>query len=432
MMSILCHDYYMTGVLNDPAKQRQTGAKPSKAEVPPVPKASIAKVRSSDFETYLAHIQPVFERYRSNKLSNEDDLSGSAASPYGSLHTILDGPASGRNPYAQNILSSESLALDAVDIAPPPPPRELPMIENVPAVFFDPAFHLEDPATFDAVCEGADIVGHTGPNPPLSTNSILQEKLSYYLDTVEVHLIREIENRSSSFFEALSNLQALHQETLGCVSQIHSIREKIKHIQSTECSDGMQVIQLQIKRRNLQKLQETIQLIKEIKETQPMIQVLLGQGDYFAALDLIDATRHLLQEGRDGLQLKGIKALANFASQLDEMEKAVGIMMQHDFMSILLSDLTYRIETLDFATAQKYLQTGETPPQADGEDDLKQRLTSSTLGLVRTDMLASTLQGYRDRLLTDIKDIVRKVGRTCSFKPRVTDHLRNILVLSIR
>ncbi|RCI05882.1 hypothetical protein CU098_003366 [Rhizopus stolonifer] len=372
----------ISGVLNDPAKTKDV-TKPNKADIPPVTHASIARIKPSDFESYLEHIQPAFERYQHNKLNTPSY----PVTPEEELEEEDNKQVkrTSRNPYSlPQLLSSESLLDDDTKT----PPRDLPMLENVPAIFFEPDFFLENPHVFDTVCEGADIVGNSGPNPPLSTNSILQEKLSYYLDTVEIHLLQEIENRSSSFFEALSNLQQLHQQTLDCVSQIHTIRQKMKQIQDTECQDGLSMIRLQVKKRNLEKLHQVTRTIKEIRSAQPTIQSLLGAGDYFAALDLIDQTKTTLQQH----DLSEIKALANFSAQLDEMQKAVGVMMQHDFLSILLSDLSYRLEN---------------KTKVD-QDELQDRLKPSTTGLVRTDMLLPTLQEYRERLMVDIKDIVRK------------------------
>ncbi|KAL7325236.1 hypothetical protein PS15p_207747 [Mucor circinelloides] len=422
----------ISGVLNDPAKAKDL-TKPNKADIPPVSHAAIPKIKTSDFESYLSHIGPAFERYQQYKLSSKDEDTNSypstpntaavageeeeAFSPFG-RHPAK---RTGRNPYSlpQHILSSESLLDDDAKT----PPRELPMIENVPPIFFEPDFLLENPQVFDTVCEGADIIGNSGPNPSISTNSILQEKLSYYLDTVEVHLLGEIENRSSSFFEALSNLQALHQQTLNCVSQIHTIRQKMKQIQNTECKDGLEIIRLQVRKRNLEKLHRVTTIIKNIRSAQPMIQVLLGQGDYFAALDLIDETRNVLSgknssDDQEPIDLTSVKALSNFSSQLDEMEKAVGVMVQHDFLSILLSDLSYRVESLDPAAAKQSLLnlaerstdtvTNNSNDLDEAERDLKERVTPSALGLLRTNMLTTTLQGYRERLMVEIKDIIRK------------------------
>lgn len=444
--------------MNDPAKRSADISKPSKADIPPVAHASIPRIKPSDFEAYVTHIGPAFERYQNNKLNKENEIANhDTLSPYPATEEEESSSGGGRhgqhnkrvsrNPYSlpQHVLSSESL-LD--EDAAKTPPRDLPMLENVPSIFFQPDFFLENPQVFDTVCEGADIVGNSGPNPPVSTNSILQEKLSYYLDTVEVHLLREIENRSSSFFEALSNLQALHQQTLDCVTQIHTIRQKMKQIQETECKDGLEVIRVQVRKRNLEKLHRVTEIVKDIRSAQPMIQVLLGQGDYFAALDLIDETRdvlggkkgHQLTNGEkevdvaeeEPIDLSAVKALANFSTQLDEMQKAVGVMMQHDFLSILLSDFSYKLESLDSNTAKQSLvklaestnnisgennkDGGGLLPKNDGwdnidlemEQDLQERMTPSTVGLLRTDMLTATLQGYRERLMVEIKDIVRK------------------------
>lgn len=419
----------ISGVLNDPARRAQDISRPSKADIPPVAHASIPRIKPTDFDAYLQHVGPAFERYQFNhKDSNHDEPVVNVELP--SVEEEYSPKQKRRNPYSlppQHVLSNESL-LD--EDATKTPPRDLPMLENVPSVFFQPDFLLENPQIFDVVCEGADIVGHSGPNSPISTNSILQEKLSYYLDTVEVHLLREIENRSSSFFEALSNLQALHQQTLDCVSQIHSIRKEMKKIQETECKAGLEVIRIQVRKRNLEKLHRVTEIVKDIRSAQPMIQILLGQGDYFAALDLIEETRDTL-EGRKGLQLnKGeeedsepidlsnVKALANFSSQLNEMQKAVGVMMEHDFLSILLSDLSYKMENIDSAKAkEELLKLAESSEEnknewenvdLEQEKDLLERMTPSTVGLLRTDMLVTTLQAYRERLMVEIKDIVRK------------------------
>lgn len=405
-------------MLNDPAKPKDL-AKPSKADIPPVTQATIPRIKPTDFEAYLNHIAPVFERYQYNKISNKEEEESSyngpadeedVLSPMNKQHS----KRASRNPYSlpQHILSSESLLVDEND-ASKTPPRDLPMLENVPSIFFEPDFYLENPQVFDTVCEGADIIGHSGPNPPVSTNSILQEKLSYYLDTVEVHLLREIENRSSSFFEALSNLQALHQQTLDCVEQIHTIRQKMKKIQESECKEGLEIIRIQVRKRNLEKLYRTTAMVRDIQSSQPEIQALLSQGDYFGALDRIEKTRRALSG--EQVDLSAVKALSRFTEQLDDMQKSVGIMMQHDFLSILLSDLSYRIESMDKDSAKQALltQNDQWDNSIDGEKEderqLKERLTTCTVGLLRSDMLSSTLQSYRERLMVEIKDIVRKM-----------------------
>ncbi|ORX50830.1 Vps54-domain-containing protein [Hesseltinella vesiculosa] len=399
----------ISGVLNDPAKR--TTASGKSADIAPVPQASISNVRRTDFDAYLQHIVPVFERYQYNKLTNQEDgstifglntqqpaLTTSTSTPTTTTTTPSLTPGSiynaksSRNPYSlpQQVMSTDSLL--SVESAPSPQ-RDLPMLENVPSVFFDELFHLENPRTFDAVTESADVVGNSGPNPPLSTNHILQEKLSYYLDTVEIHLLQEIENRSPSFFEALSNLQALHQQTRQCVDQIHALRAKMQRLAAVEARPGLEVIRLHVRHRNLVLLHDALTTIKDLVSAQPMIQILLGQGDYFGALDLIRETRAVLHHQQDSsnddekslkIDWRSVKALMHLSTQLDEMEKAVAAMMQHDFVSILM------------------VGTDQDPTA------LKDRLASSVMGLLSTQALDASLQDYKDQSCLEIKDMIRK------------------------
>lgn len=72
------------------------------------------------------------------------------------------------------------------------------------------------------------------PQPPgrkaLATNAILQEKLSWYMDTVEVHLISAISTASTSFFAALGSLRELQTEASDSVARIKGLREDLKRL----------------------------------------------------------------------------------------------------------------------------------------------------------------------------------------------------------
>jgi vacuolar protein sorting-associated protein 54 len=104
-----------------------------------------------------------------------------------------------------------------------------PPLSTIPAVYFDDDFHLENPRTFDVVSERSEVIRPTNsgeekvegngvaaaPRKALATNAILQEKLSWYMDTIEVHLINSISTASTTFFTALGSLKELHAEAEG-------------------------------------------------------------------------------------------------------------------------------------------------------------------------------------------------------------------------
>ncbi|KAK3827581.1 MAG: Vps54-like protein-domain-containing protein [Benniella sp.] len=418
VVNILC-ELAISGVLNNPTKRPSSTAKPTKADIPPVAPVSVRKVKASEFDSYIKHITPVIERYQGNRAGVKSADGANAHSPRSPFNeSLANRIESVRNPYSVPELPESK---ESVPMKPSMP--DTPALSTVPSIFFDPDFNFENPRTFDLVCE------QTGPSDAKSnatsivTNSILQEKLSHYLDTVEIHLMTEISRRSTSFFEALSNLQALHSQTLECVSQIHVLRAQLARIDHTQSKQGLEVVRLKRRRRNLGLLHNGIRMVKEIRSTQPMIQVLLGNTDYFGALDLIDGAQQVLIDGDmkrlescpgfdpslnlvpsstaiatpRSLDIRGVSALVHFGGQLTEMRKMIGKMMESDFVELLLNDFRSRVGKLDVGTLLVDLS----------KTDLQDKLLPLIYGLLRTNRAAFALQAYREQILQETKNIIK-------------------------
>ena len=78
----------------------------------------------------------------------------------------------------------------------------------------------------------------------LATNAILQEKLSWYMDTVEVHLISAISTASTSFFAALGSLRELQTEAAESVAKIRELREDLKRLDEQMAIGGLEVVKI--------------------------------------------------------------------------------------------------------------------------------------------------------------------------------------------
>ncbi|KAF9930031.1 hypothetical protein FBU30_000944 [Linnemannia zychae] len=464
----------ISGVLNNPTKRPSSTAKPTKTDIPPVAPVSIRKVKASEFDSYIKHITPVFERYQNNRAGAKPVEGASIHSPRSPFGTSFDSVAnhlqpqnatptldqgtqgimnrteSARNPYSVPDLSEIN---EPVPLKPTKPAMpDTPALSTVPSIFFDPNFNFENPRTFDLVCEQTGPAESRNNTTSIVTNSILQEKLSHYLDTVEIHLMTEISRRSTSFFEALSNLQALHSQTLECVSQIHVLRAQLARIDHTQSKQGLEVVRLKRRRRNLGLLYNGICMVKEIRSTQPMIQILLGKSDYFGALDLIDGAQRVLMEGDmkyleatpgfdpslglvpsssaiipspRSLDIRGVLALVHFSGQLTEMRKMIGKMMENDLVDLLINDFRLRIGKLDVATLLTDLgkvdtsNTKFTKPnftrginpllskQVERESDLQEKMMPLVQGLLRANRAGIALQTFREQILQEIKNIIK-------------------------
>ena len=124
-------------------------------------------------------------------------------------------------------------------------------LREVPALYFKEDFQLEDGATFRAAC----------PFSNVNENLVLQEKLSHYLDVVELHLVKEISLRSNSFFEAQGQLQDLNVKIVEGCSRIRELKEMIRLLDVDLVGSARQIQELNATRTNLLALQQKLRLI---------------------------------------------------------------------------------------------------------------------------------------------------------------------------
>lgn len=127
-------------------------------------------------------------------------------------------------------------------------------LREVPALYFEEDFEIEDGGTFRAACPGSSV----------EENLVVQERLSQYLDVVEVHLVKEIALRSNSFFEAQGELAGLSSRIVEGCSRIRELKETIRVLDSDIVELARQVQELSSNRRNMLVLQQKLRLISNV------------------------------------------------------------------------------------------------------------------------------------------------------------------------
>lgn len=129
-------------------------------------------------------------------------------------------------------------------------------LREVPALYFKEDFALEEGPTFRAAC----------PFSTVSENLGLQEKLSQYLDVVELHLVKEISLRSNSFFEAQGQLEDLNVKIAEGCSRIRELKETIRLLDSDLVDSAREIQDLNSTRSNLLALQQKLRLILYVNQ----------------------------------------------------------------------------------------------------------------------------------------------------------------------
>ncbi|XP_054830999.1 vacuolar protein sorting-associated protein 54 [Eublepharis macularius] len=213
-------------------------------------------------------------------------------------------------------------------------------LEQVPKIFMKPDFALEDPVIFNMVLPWShfNTAGGKG-NRDAASSKLLQEKLSHYLDIVEVNIAHQISLRSEAFFHAMTSQHEL-QDYLRKTSQaVKMLRDKIGQIDKVMCEGSLKVLRLSLTRNNCIKAYNKLKLMATVHQTQPTVQLLLSTSEFVGALDLIATTQEVLQQ-----ELQGIHSFRHLGSQLCELEKLIDKMMTAEFSSYAHSDLNRPLE----------------------------------------------------------------------------------------
>lgn len=330
-------------------------------------------------------------------------------------------------------------------------------ISTIPNVYFEDSFHLENPRTFDVVSEWAEVAPrHNGFNSigldelessisarfgrrkALSTNAIIQEKLSWYMDTVEIHLISSISNASTSFFSALGSLRSLQQETEESISKIKRIREELARLNQNVAYSSLRIAKMQRRKTNLQKLLHISQHLLYITNGISRCETLIDEDALDAALDLAKALQlslstdmitrnaelavpHLFGLGKDKSPLGSLEVVSKMQNDLEEVKRRIGRGYETRFLDLVLRDLRSHLKSmppkdvLQMWAVQSQRNRGEQsrsqsliPSYLQIHDDFRSSLLHIVRGLYYSGMATSAIAVLREAVVREIKILIRK------------------------
>ncbi|KAJ3333446.1 hypothetical protein HDU76_008068 [Blyttiomyces sp. JEL0837] len=417
--------------------------------LPPIPPTAIKKIRTSDFDPYIKALSDVFDKFQYNRaiglsaategtplLSATEDVDSDSWKELleiASKIIVLEEQGKKRVNSTHHTHRARMVSANA------------PPLDTVPYFFRDMDFNLGNPNTFAKVYENADFSKLSLSDVNL-TSSLLQDKLTLFLETVDVHLIKEISTRSTSFFSALSTLQALHQETHECVTQINELRSKLSNLSKVSIKQGLEVGRLNTRRDNVVKLYNGVKRIATVQQTQPMIKSFLEMANYTAALDLMEDTCKELKglgsddSEKEGIDLSGVQCILHLSSQLNETWATLEKTMKQELVDVLIRQVQYAVESMD--QTSKLSPTFQGAPvgtfvsnimknnpkmqinvnwqagtKIDANRNFAKQLEPLVVGLLRMDKLGSALQLYKENLMREIKIMTRKFYPTIVSPP---------------
>lgn len=355
----------LPAVLNDPnrGKQKDFFTKlwgdsfVERTDIQPSP--YLPEITAAHFESYLRKIGKRYKKHERMKIS--------APQPENSqlLHSFP-------NLRVPPLRSSDKLKIE---------------VDAIPKIFLQSNFSLSDPETFNAVYHASADQGTALSNASVSTMSsgkLLQEQLSHYLDMVEVQIAHQVAHKSDAFFLAMRSHDALMEQMTETISVVKSLRGSVKVLDETLVQDSLKILKLKRARSNYVRVYQKLKLMASVRETQPMIQLLLSTPDYVAALDLIQTSQEMLKH-----ELPGILSFRHLGSQLNEMGRLIDKMLSAEFERYATADLNRPL---------------------DGDQGVLEgdKLVSIILGLLRQKHF-NFIDTYKSEAFTTIRAVVKQL-----------------------
>ena len=418
-------------VLNHPTKR----AAPPKAHstLPTVVPADLPRVRRKDFDPYLKDIAPHWATFQRSRQYAKRARSASIAPD-------VDASFEAQSP------TSVSMSLESIQTTKVHP--SMASLDMVPDIFFSPDFNLTNPATFALVTEQTqtvDEVGNMSSEQDLASISYslpLLEKLSHYADTVEGHLVQEIQARSSSFFSALTNLHDLQSESERCLRKIVDLKAMLQQIDEKGAKKGLELAREANKISRIQRLEDGVELVRHIQDRRAIAQGLTNAADWKDALTVVEDIRSLLEIKADletnpstrdlgqsqrlppvgeeevgdrtndevsatknlsavirDVSIPSLHAFSSLPDDLREMTLKIAMTLSREFADVTMHDLSMRIAA------------NGPEPELDDEEALLERLNSLVVGISRTGDggVKDALDKWREVVLREVETVIEQV-----------------------
>lgn len=441
---------------------------PSTKDIPPVTLTNIPHVEPAAFNPYLSQVGNLYDAFQRAKAEAEAEVSQGlrrdsakkddfadiiergrpTGSPSGAPRLSASPAESpGGRPKARRRTSGSKRMLPTVT-----------PLSTIPTVYFDENFHLENPRTFDIVSERSEVVRPANakgavdanaangtleaPQPlgrkALATNAILQEKLSWYMDTVEVHLISSISTASTSFFAALGSLRELQSEASDSVAKIKSVREDLSRLDQQMAVGGLQIVEMKRRRENLKKLTDATDQLHTVIVGLSHCDEVVDKGELEAAMGRLNIVEGLIfgtLDTRDPsattwiqtrlpstiIDLRHLRALDGVSEGINQLKLRIGKGFEARFLETLLADLRHHVNTVPSQdTLRRWVTTSQRargeharmksvlPAYLSTSPGFRAELRANLMGLSGSNFTGQAAASFRDAILREMKVIIRK------------------------
>ncbi|PRT53442.1 Vacuolar protein sorting-associated protein 54 [Wickerhamiella sorbophila] len=295
--------------------------------------------------------------------------------------------------------------------------QDLQSLETVPAMFFSEHFHLDNPRVFDAVIEDSQTATFD--------SAILQEKLSWYIDTVELHLIDRISNASSTFFSATAQFNDIQDRSNELSSGLMELKRTLEIVSTHSIKKACLSVELARKLSDVQRLMASVRQLGLAVEKLDDLEHISESGDMASFLDHVDVVEKLIvgKENRwlQGEALVDLSRLGILQPRLKELGDAklkAGRFYVEELKSCLIGDLHRHVASVPVSETLARLGRGIAGSKRSSDstlenqylvvdDSLREAVKTILHGSIRAHTTELAVAEYRDAATREIKTLIR-------------------------
>uniref|UniRef100_A0AC34F5Y1 Vacuolar protein sorting-associated protein 54 n=2 Tax=Panagrolaimus sp. ES5 TaxID=591445 RepID=A0AC34F5Y1_9BILA len=167
----------------------------------------------------------------------------------------------------------------------------------------------------------------------------LHNRLEFYHDSVGALLNCQLESKSEEFWKTVNSYGALQCDLEGAKQKVSSIRNGLKIANENIVQKMKRVVEIHQERKNKVLLLQRLRDIACLRDAQTTVQMLLNQNDFPKALECIEMAQEVLHS-----DLKGVNCFRHLSTQLDELHKVIGRMLQDDFVALIQKEFGKPLE----------------------------------------------------------------------------------------
>ena len=351
------------------------------------------------------------------------------------------------NPLTEDILlklsqNERKSSIDSSTSSPSSPtsienPKELStQLDSIPQVFQDPDFRLDDPRIFKQVLKGTTLMfDENDPNLSITNNTELQEKLSDYLDIVEMNLVDEIAKSSDSFFSTIGDIENIQKKSTDCVTNYHTLMNKVDQLERNQSRKGLDILHKMIERRNVETLEQSLLQIQYITSLFQLANKSFTHGDYSKGLNQISAVENLLK-GVDHeditdeeiqkiypklnlIDLSYLPAFIHLQNDLATLKRECSKGYIDGFVELLVEDLRHHFNNVPVKDTlnriyvnkdktKKYNSNPINTTYLNFDETTKTTLREFVSNLAKAGSLSQAYSNYQSKFITEIKNIIKQ------------------------